>query len=286
MGGFYERRWSRAALWCQRLALVGIIYFALAIVLHRFGWVTTPQFFWLVAFGLLLLVASFALGIRAASELWYDGKRGGKATVRGIVLTIFMFLPFAWAGWLAVRYPPLSDISTDPEAPPAFVEIALMRATGAGAGMNRLAGYDPAYVELQSNAYPDIGSRRYNTGAERIFGAVRALIADRGWTVVSVRGAPQSEAETDAAPAQGNGTDEGIVAQAPLNAEIEAVAASAVIGLRTDVAVRIVSEAESTLVDMRSANRYGPHDLGSNARLIQKFLADLDKALAGLAGEG
>lgn len=290
MGGYYERRWSRAALWCQRLALVAICYLIIAILLHRFGEVTTPQFFWLVAFGLALLVMSLLLGMRAIAELWSAGRRGGKATVRGILLSVLALLPFVWAGWLALRHPPLSDVATSAHAPPVFVEIARVRANGVAAGMNPLAAYEAGYGELVAAAYPAVASRRYNTGAERIYAAIRALLADRGWTLVVVRGAPQAEppsAEDEPADRPRPGaSEEGIVAAAPVDIEIEAVASSLIFGFRTDVAIRIVTEAEATLVDMRSANRYGPHDLGSNARLITTFLGDLDRALAGLAGEG
>ena len=40
------------------------------------------------------------------------------------------------------------------------------------------------------------------------------------------------------------------------------------------------------LVDMRSASRIGPHDLGSNARQILDFMTDLDTALQGLSSGG
>ena len=66
---------------------------------------------------------------------------------------------------------------------------------------------------------------------------------------------------------------------------IEALASSAVFGFETDVVIRLVEEEDRTIVDLRAASRYGRHDLGANAALIQSFLADLDDALQGLAGE-
>ena len=50
--------------------------------------------------------------------------------------------------------------------------------------------------------------------------------------------------------------------------------------------IKIVSEEENTLVEMRSASRWGKHDFGANARAIEKFLRDLDQNLIGIAGEG
>jgi len=294
MVGFYERRWSRSALWCQRLAIVTLFYFVIAVLLHRFGQVTTPQLFWLLGFGLLLLVVSLLLAVRGAIELWNEGRRGGRATVRGVVLCLLMLLPFGWAAYEVVRLPPVSDVSTDAENPPAFIEIGRLRAASGAQGMNPLAAYGPEYGEMIFAAYPRIGPRRYNAGAERVYASVRAIVADRGWTVVTVRGAPIAEPpapelapgseEGEAAPPPA--ANEGIVPQAPLDIEIEAIATSMVFGFKNDVAIRILSEEEATLVDMRASARYGRHDFGSDARLIDGFLTDLDAALLGVAGEG
>ena len=65
---------------------------------------------------------------------------------------------------------------------------------------------------------------------------------------------------------------------------IGALARSFVLDLPVDVAVRITADEDSTLVDMRSASRYGRHDLGDNARRIAAFLAALDAEVAGQAG--
>jgi uncharacterized protein (DUF1499 family) len=56
---------------------------------------------------------------------------------------------------------------------------------------------------------------------------------------------------------------------------IEAVALTLIMGFREDIAIRIRSASGGVRIDMRSASRYGGHDLGSNARRIETFLADL-----------
>jgi len=293
MPGYYERKTSRAAYWCQRLALVCIPYFVLTILLHRFGKVTTPQVFWLIAFGLLMLVSSLALAARAVFDLWSRGDRGGGAMFTGCLLSLAMLAPFVWYGWLAAIHPVMNDISTNAASPPPFIEAARIRQAGRDAGMNQLITYDQAYSDLMIAAYPKVGSRRYDSGALRIYSAVRALIADRGWRTIATRGIPQAgkdnEAENPPTRENGGNGDNGeapLNPDAPLNIEIEAVASSLIFGFKSDVAIAITSEAESTLVDMRSASRYGAHDFGANAALIEKFLADLDKALIGIAGEG
>ena len=311
MAGYYERRWSMAARWCQRLALISVPYLLLAILLHRFGNVTTPQLYWLLFFGLLMLLASLALGLRALLDLWNLGYRGGKATIRGVMLSLLMLLPFLWQGWLAMDNPRLADVSTNPFDPPQYVAAEKLREAGKSEGMNAFANYDAAYSEQILSDYPKIGSRRYNAGAERILAAVRELVADRGWKVLAERGVPlvgqakdlAASSAADAASETTTGlpkvtsgkpkknekpaSDDAMAdAGAPLEFEIEAEAASMIFGFRHDIVIKIQAEEESTLVDMRSSSRFGAHDFGSNAAIIENFLADLDTALLGIAGEG
>ena len=67
---------------------------------------------------------------------------------------------------------------------------------------------------------------------------------------------------------------------------IEALARTDVPGLPVDVSIRITDEGDTSYVDMRSASRYGSHDLGDNAARIAGFLTALDAAVAGAAGTG
>ncbi|MEC9342244.1 MAG: hypothetical protein VYD64_00210, partial [Pseudomonadota bacterium] len=130
MTGFYERRTSRAAYWCQGIALVCVPYFLVAILLHRFGKVSTPEVLWLIAFGLFLLLASVALGMRAVFDLWNRGDRGGGPTIRGALLVMAMLAPFVWYSWLAIKHPAINDVSTNAGSPPQFVEIGRIRQSG------------------------------------------------------------------------------------------------------------------------------------------------------------
>lgn len=53
-------------------------------------------------------------------------------------------------------------------------------------------------------------------------------------------------------------------------------------GLRFDVLIRLKEEAETTVVDVRVASRYGPHDLGMGADIAETFLDALDAEMQGL----
>jgi hypothetical protein len=288
--------------------MICLPYFALTILLHRFDKITTPQAVWLVAFGLAMILASLFLGVRALLDLWNNGSRGGKATVRGVIVATLLLIPFIWHGYLALEHPLLSDVATNPYSPPQYLQAQILREENAGAGMNQLADYTDAYAETLITDYPKIGSRRYNAGPERVLASVKALIADRSWSITATQGVPE-EAQTPVptpAPDEGDLEAAGNAAaksksaeagdleeaepedapQIPANIEIEVVATSPVFGYKNDVIIQIVSEAEATLVDMRSSSRYGAHDFGFNAAIIEKFMSDLDASLLGIAGEG
>ena len=59
----------------------------------------------------------------------------------------------------------------------------------------------------------------------------------------------------------------------------EAVAPAPLVGLLTDVVVRMRMTPDGTEVDVRSASRDVPHDLGLNAWRIRRFYAALDATL-------
>ncbi len=184
-----------------------------------------------------------------------------------------------------------------------------MRQLDAETGLNQLANLHDAYAEILIAEYPRIGSRRYNAGPERVLASVRALIADRSWEITATGAFPKNcrrlhrrhPAPAARRPVASDGPGRGKTGgrsrqeiapeldeapPLPDNIVIEAVASTPVFGFRNDVVIQIVSEAEATLVDMRSSSRYGAHDFGYNAKIIEKFLSDLDASLIGIAGEG
>lgn len=311
MVGYYERKWSASAKRCEYLALLCIPYFGLSILLHRAVLISSIQAIWLIAVGLALLLASLYFGVRALWEIWNKGHLGGGAALRGLVLALAMLAPFCWYGYLAVTLPLLSDVATDPVDPPQFLTAQALREEMAGRGVNQFSAYGDDYGDVLAAAYPKLGSRRYDAGSERVLASVRQLIEARGWTITATSELPDSEAAAEGPVVEGDAAEKpadakpagGKQARAandkkkadeekpedeigPQNFEVQAVARTLIFGFKSDIVVRIVSEEEASLVDMRAASRYGAHDFGFNARLIEKFLADLDASLVGIAGEG
>jgi len=94
------------------------------------------------------------------------------------------------------------------------------------------------------------------------YDAARAVVRDQGWRIVAEH--PPSE---EGGPAR-----------------IEAVARTLLMGFKDDVVIRLSEEAGGVRVDMRSASRYGLHDLGTNARRIQAFIFALREEITPTAG--
>lgn len=316
---------SRAALWCQRLAVFLLFYLPIVVAGHRFGLIETPGAFWLLGLAVALLAVCLVLGAAGFHDLWTTGARGGMRALRGMALAGVLLLPFLYGGYLAFTRPPLNDVSTDLADPPEFSAAGDDR-TGA---MNRIEPLTTQRREAQIQAYPGLAARSYSGDIDRVFRTVFELVRERDWLVLAEDAEP-GDAPVDVA-------DSGLVARptrmpdgtliappvprnrpdpdAPAGAisgervdvlrdsapegdlsrprasvvaddrYVEAVATSPVMGFESDVVIRLVEEGERTVVDMRAASRHGRHDLGANAALVQDFLAELDEALQGLAGE-
>jgi len=61
---------------------------------------------------------------------------------------------------------------------------------------------------------------------------------------------------------------------------IEAVARTPILGFRDDVVLRIRPTVDGARIDVRSASRYGRHDLGTNAKRVRGLIDDIDDVLS------
>jgi uncharacterized protein (DUF1499 family) len=107
-------------------------------------------------------------------------------------------------------------------------------------------------------AYADIEPDLVTSTPQEAYDAVLKVIAKRKWHVV------------DARPPQPNGPRDGL---------IEAIARTPLLGFRDDVVVRVRATQEGARIDVRSASRYGRHDLGANAARVRALIDDVDLLL-------
>jgi hypothetical protein len=128
--------------------------------------------------------------------------------------------------------------------------------------MNVLVPSTPGEQRLQAENYPLVTGRSYDLPLDDVVGAVETVTKRQGWKLVEPLPAGDGQSEVT----------------------IYAVARSFILDLPADVAIRVRDDGDTTLVDMRSASRYGRHDLGDDAARIVAFLAELDQELAGQEG--
>ena len=105
--------------------------------------------------------------------------------------------------------------------------------------------------------YPDIQPQRFNRPAKNVFDAALAVTKESGWEI------RLAEAVTGE-PAQGT---------------IEATATTRLFKFKDDVTITVTSENGASVVNVRSKSRIGRGDLGTNARRIRAFQAELAKRL-------
>jgi len=225
---------------------------------HRLGLVETIGFFWLLGVIGTLAIAALLLAAAGFYRLWTYGDRGGISSVWAVVIALAVLAPFTVSAWRVYAYPQLSDISTDISDPPPLAAAEKLRT----AEMNPVAPISAEQGALQTEAYPNVTGRRYPLSADRVQQLAADLVLANGWTF--------TEAPT---PALAGG-----------DSFVEALAKTTFLAFPVDVSIRITDEGDTSYVDMRSASRYGRHDLGDNAARINEFLVALDAAVAGAAG--
>lgn len=255
---FAERRSSVAALWASRIATFSAVLLVVSGLGHRFGLVETVGFFWLLALVATLALAALVLAAAGFFQLWIFGDRGGISSAWAVVVAVAVLSPFLISAWRVYAYPRLSDISTDVTDPPPLDAAARLRTSD----MNPVGPISDEQGALQAESYPDVTGRRYPLSADRVQELTADLVLNNGWTFT-----------LPPTPALDGGDN-----------FIEALAKTTFLALPVDVSIRITDEGDTTYVDMRSASRYGKHDLGDNAARITNFLTELDAAVAGAAG--
>jgi uncharacterized protein (DUF1499 family) len=174
---------------------------------------------------------------------------------RGIVLALVALIGgglIAYVPWhydqIRQTVPPIHDITTDPENPPAFIAIVPLRQ---GEGINPVAYEGAKIAEQQRRAYPDILPLTVGLEPDAAFARALEIAQQMGWTIVA----------SDKAATQ-----------------IEASQRSRWMGFTDDIIVRVAPANSGSRIDLRSSSRYGRSDFGVNAERIRDYLAALRAA--------
>lgn len=237
---------SRSALLSLRLGVLAVLVSALGVGGAHLGWLAPYRGFLLFAAGLVPgALAALALGVVGLVKTRSVPGRG--AAVLGTLLGAGLVALLVALGARARGTPPIHDVTTSPDDPPAFREIARLPGNE---GRDLTYPHGGAGVaEAQRSAYPDLAPIRLRSTPDEAFDAAQDAARELGWTVVwSNRGL-------------------GVV---------EAYDTSPLFHFVDDVAVRVRQAPEGgSVVDVRSTSRVGVSDLGANAKRIREFAAAL-----------
>lgn len=242
-----EEPYSRPAKWSPTVAWFSLAVTVMAVGLIRFGWVDYPSGFAALGAGIAIALIAVGLSFIAFIRIWQEGRRGLGYAVRGLVLAALVLAYPSWMAVKAVTLPPITDIATDTDDPPAF---SRSRAALEARGGRVPPDVSPGDREAQRAAYIRIAPLTLDLGPEEAFKVVQKAAQNLGWQVI------------EAVPPGGR-----------MGAgRLEAVARTFLLKLPDDVTVRIRPRADGTRIDIRSASRMGTHDLGANAARIRAFL--------------
>lgn len=250
---FAEDPYSRLAIWARRLALFSLAAVLLSIIIVRSGLIEVEPGLVTFAGALVFAVLAILTGLASFAVIWRDGLRGLGYAVSGIAIGVVLLIYPAYLGYKAYHLPAISDITTDAIDPPRFEAIARLRSRTANPV--QYAGLYAA--EQQHDAYPDIEPLEVSVTPKVAYDTALALVNRNRWLVI------------DARDPQGGRRD----------GRIEAVARTPIMGFRDDVVIRIRGTGEETRIDMRSASRYGRHDVGTNAKRITGFFEQIEETI-------
>lgn len=230
------------------MAAMGVPTLFAAAVAYRSGVIAANQLELSLLLGAALGLSGLGLAITAIFLWWQRGGTGVGDAVRAVFYGLVLLVPLTLlvAGWN--MFPQLNDISTDPSDPPPAVEALSAR--------DALAPprFDAA---LQTQAYPEIVSRRFRLEPVDLHAAVRKVMEKNGWEIVTelppdMRDSPSL---------------------------LQAIARVPLIGLPAGISVRVEPDVTGSILDVRASSRFAAHDLGFNAQQIRSFYRDLDAAL-------
>jgi hypothetical protein len=265
---FTERPISRLAIWARRIALFSLTATLIAVVIVRSGALDIVPALSTLAGALVLACLAILLAFAAGIVIWRQGIGGGRQAVTALLIGAALIAYPAYLGARASRLPAIYDITTDPIDPPQFDAIAKLRPRDA----NPIVYAGLYAAEQQHTAYPDIEPDETSATPQEAYAAAMKVIAKRKWRVVDSR-PPQGPLPRviDARASQGATVRDGI---------IETVARTPILGFRDDVVVRIRPTVDGARIDVRSASRYGRHDLGTNAKRVRSLIDDIDDVLS------
>jgi len=241
---------SFSAQWTSRIALfsAGILFAGLAA--HRLLGMSTPITLNLIKLSMVGALVSLVLAVFAMVRIWRKAGPGVPRIVTGVLVSLGLL------SWPLAQYsayttlPEINDITTDWKNPPQFIKLAQMRSPEANSTRYR----GEVIAKKQRRAYPDLVGINVNRSAVEAFEIAVEALKQQGMTIVN----EQVPGDTPGQPGL-----------------LEAFDRTLILGFYDDIAVRILGGQARSRIDIRSASRFGDHDLGQNARRVRALLKEI-----------
>jgi uncharacterized protein (DUF1499 family) len=248
-GAVGQRRWA------FRLVAAGFVLAVVSALAAVFSGIGYQMGFWHFRTGFAIIRWAFFGGLAAVVlslvGVFMPSRRSATALAMALIGIVVggatAYVPWSWKQTVEAL-PFIHDITTDLENPPAFVAVARIR----GEGDHPVAYDGPEVAEQQRKGYPDLAPYVSSADPGKVFEQAKAVIAVMGMELV----------EENAAEGR-----------------IEATQTSLLYGFKDDMVVRISTNSDGTVVDVRSKSRVGRSDIGQNAKRIRTFLTRLKDAL-------
>jgi hypothetical protein len=260
---------SRLAIWARRVALFSLAATFVAVIVVRSGALEIVPALSTLAGALVLALVAMLLAFAAVIVIWREGAGGLREAIAAFFIGLALIAYPLYLGVKGYNLPAIYDITTDPIDPPRFEAIARLRPRDA----NPITYAGLYTAELQHAAYSDIEPDDTTATAQEAFDAAMKVIAKRRWRIVDAR-PPQRDAASSRA------VETGLQESDAADGLIEAIARTPILGFRDDVVIRVRTTSDGTRIDVRSASRYGRHDLGTNAARVRDLIGDIDDVLA------
>jgi uncharacterized protein (DUF1499 family) len=228
---------SALVTWCSRLALTFLLLVPVSVLGVKFGLLDVFPGLGIFA---LSCVASLVLLLLLAIISFLPKYAADRR--RALTGSLYALPPVLLLGALlgsAGDYPPIHDITSDPDDPPIFVQAPAER----GADANSI-DIKPEVIAIQREHYPDLAGIESDLDPARAFERALEVAAALEWQVYN------------SDPAAGI---------------IEASYTSFWFGFVDDIVIRVRPTATGAEIDLRSVSRVGQGDLGANANRIRAF---------------
>lgn len=232
---------SRLLTTLTYLALALLLALPLAVLMVRAGLWQEGLLLYAVSCLAAAIVLLLLIVLLALPKYRQRGRQIGLGALLVLPGTLLFLSVLATQG----DYPAIHDITTDLNDPPEFTHAPDLR----GPDSNSLA-VKPDTLGVQREAYPDLASLRSERTVSNAYRHALEVAAGLGWDIVW---------------------------QNPESGHIEAVETTAIMAFKDDIAIRIRSTAEGSVIDLRSVSRVGVGDIGANAQRIRAFIAAFDQ---------